>query len=183
MSLSVIGLFAQIKSFSVDASKVNENDIRTAYLTIDGDLEEEIVPIIETELLKNPEIIKFSFDDNDLHRCMFESKSALTEEMVIGMIKDIFVNYTPIKPEHTNLVKFENFGEFRFVYFHVSGFGNEQEVKDFIETLVHTKYVLSVERFDDGLYKVKAEQGLTSEDISTLLKKYGASLDENFIKN
>ncbi len=183
MSLLVVSSFAQIKSFTIDASKVYDNGTRTAYLTLEGDLDEEIIQVIETELLKHPEIVKFSFDKSDLHRLMFESQSELTEEMVVGMIKDIIVNYTPIKPSDTDFAKFEDFGELRFVYFHVTGFANEQDQKYFIEALAHSKYVISVERFDDGLYKVKAEQGLTCEDISTLLKTYGASLDENFIKN
>ena len=181
MSLSVIGLFAQIKSYTIDASKVYENGNRTAYLTFEGDLDGEVVTIIETELLKHPEIINFAFDENDSHRCMFESKSELTEEMVVGIIKDIIIKYTPTKPEQTDFAKFEDFGEFSYVYFHVSGFGNEQDEKDFIETLVHTKFVLSVERFDDGLYKVKAEKGLTVEQLGSLLQKYNAKIDERYI--
>lgn len=175
--------YGQVRSYVVDASKVYDNNTRIAYLTIDADLDKDLISVIELELLQHPDVVKFAFDKSDLRRCMFESKSDVTEDALVGMINDVIENYTPVIPIESSFAKFEDLGSNKNVYFQVVGFTDVRDEKEFILDLEHSKYVISVERFDDGLYKVKAEQGLTADQVSILLAKYGASLDEKFIKN
>ena len=89
--LSVIGVHAQIKSFEIAASKVYENNTRTSYLVLSGNIDEEYAQIIVKELESNEEIQKFSFyDSSDLMKCMFTSDKSVTEAMIVDMINDVF---------------------------------------------------------------------------------------------
>lgn len=182
ISMFAICLNAQIKSFTIDASKTYDSGNRVAYLSFSDVVDLELIPIIEGELTSHPGIIKFSFfDKSDTRKVMFECNSEITEDIVVEMINDIILSNSTDKTLKSDFLKFEDFGSSKIVYFKVVGFTDVKDEKEFILDLEHSKYVISVERFDDGLYKVKAEKDLTPENINSLLEKYEAIINKNFL--
>lgn len=175
--------YGQVKSYTIDASKTYDDGTRTSYLTLEADLEADLIKVIEIELGNHPDIMKFSFfDKSDYRKCMFESSAKITEEMVIEMFNDVIDNYTPHTPKEREFSKSESGDSFKYVYFEVAGAMKESEIKEFVEVLVHDKQIMSVERFDDGAYKIKAFPDLTADYVNNLLAKYNAKIAEEYIK-
>jgi len=181
--LSVLGLQAQIRSFTIDGSKVYENNTRTSYLTLVGELDKDMADVIVKELGSNPDIQKFAFyDKSNLMKCMFTADKSVDEQQIVDLINEVFETYNSDFGSSRKFSKIEVYPDNIVVYFKVDGLADISDLKSFVETLIGDSMIQSVELFDDGLFKLKADANLTPEYINQKLSSYKSKIQEEYLQ-
>jgi hypothetical protein len=183
ISMFAICLNAQIKSFTIDGSKVYENGTRTAYLSIDGDFDADLASIVTAEIKSNPDFKNFSFYASpDFSKLMFTADKSLTEQMVVDLINEIaFGQSDDSRLKSLSFAKVEIINGNKVIYFECKGLNDQMHLKDFHEVLVGNPDIISVEIDDNQLFKLTLKNDIRPEYIQTVLKDYNAFIDESYL--
>lgn len=180
--LSVLGLQAQIKSFTIDGSKVYDNNTRTSYLTLVGELDKDMADVIVKELESNSDIQKFAFfDSNNLMKCMFTADKSVDEEMIVDFINEVISNYGQEEKPLGSFSKAEIYSDYMIVYFKVDGLSEADDLKSFFRVLDDDELILSVEIIDDGLFKLKTDLKLTPDYIQRMLAQFKSQINDQYL--
>jgi hypothetical protein len=176
-----IVLFAQVESYTVDASKTYKDNSQINYLTLKGSLDDESREQILVYMDKDVDVIRFSFYDNiNPMKCMFKINESLDNDIIIKMmneavsqIKEIVISDIP-KEEFYMSVELKNA---KIIYFEVSGFEDIGAFKNFAEELVQDSKIYSVEIDDSDLFKLKVDKSVNPAYIEDILSKYNAVIN------
>lgn len=181
--LSVIGVHAQIKSFEIAASKVYDNNTRTSYLVLSGDIDEEYAQIVAKELESNEGIQKFSFyDSSDLMKCMFTSDMSVTEAMVVDMINDVFYrNYVERQVSGKEFVKsyYEN-GQY-MVSFKFTEIVNDDMQKEIYAGLKDTGIFTNITIEDNSYCELYSASPIEFDFVSGVIQEWEVEISEESI--
>jgi len=112
--LAIVGVFiaysvfSQISSYEIISSKEYENNTKTVYLNIVGDIESKSSEIIESKMESRYDIYRFAFyDKTNLNCFMFTSSIEVTESEIVESVNSIIRLYQKRNEEEKSSINDE----------------------------------------------------------------------------
>lgn len=164
---------SQVLSFRTDAVKEYDDNTRTSYITLDGVISSDIIPVIEKEILVNQDVKHFSFYDNtNRSKCMFTSVSSVDGKQIVDMINDI-ISENIREDKNTQPVDIINDEVFKF---NLEGIKDEMHKKQIVEILLRYGWVISADINVDNVCKLVLKKGTEMPEIEKVFENLGLKI-------
>jgi hypothetical protein len=166
-------LNAQILSYNLDSAKEYDNNTRTAYLTLIGTVPIELHPVIQREILANPNVLSFSFYDNtNPLKCMFSSESSVNEMQIVENINEIILNNSSSFMLNNSQIQVENLKE-EVLKFTLTGSVEEAQRLHVVDVFSKYSWVKSVDINADNVCKMVLYKDANITEIERIFKELG----------
>jgi hypothetical protein len=176
MSLLVYVCFAQITSIVPLSEKSYDDNTKTVYFRLGGQLYPEMIAAIEADITQNPDIISYKFYDHENRfNCMATVSSEISLLQVQEAINDILAehqlyNVTEDYPE--TYYTWEN-KTVKLMFVESDGFTSVQNSLEYINL---QEGVVSAEIKYIGVCKIIIDKTLSKTDIEQMFKDAGLEI-------
>ncbi len=171
--------FTQVTKVSVDSEKQYENNTKTAYLTLHGYYDTDLLDGISRQLNSHPDISLFSFYDNaNKTKCMYTANAGLSKTILIDLINDFLSDYYEF--DHSNdLPNTEYFEDAKEVKFEVSGIKDDDHKAQIILELSKFGFVNAIKINEQGICKISISKTTRGASIKTAFNDLHLEIIEN----
>jgi hypothetical protein len=179
MSLVVYVCFAQISSIVLLSEKAYDDNTKTVYFRLGGQLYPEMIEAIETNITQNPDIVSIKFyDQENRMNCMATISSEISLMQINEAINDVLAehqlyNVTEDYPE--TYYTWED-KTVKFTVAESEGFINFQNSLDYINL---QEGVIAAEIKNGGVCKITIIKTLSKSDIEQMFKDAGLEIIPN----